>query len=136
VFESNGFALEYSPLTRGLFVGLAVPNHDTPTHRFILHATAPPPATTFQLQFAGSPSRGFVASNFEETTSVNSAAVFEITDLGNGAGYTIKSLSTGKHFAPLQALKSLDLGEAPGAFKIFSVTKSTDSGTGFAAKSS
>ncbi|KAF8510409.1 extracellular phospholipase C [Hysterangium stoloniferum] len=133
VFESNGFALEYNSQTKGLSVERAVPNHDTPTHRFILHATAPPPATTFQLQFAGSPSRGFVDKNFKETTSIDSAAVFAITDLGNGKGYTIKLLSDGRFLAALEASEKIKLGGALGTFKIFSVTKSTDSGTGFAA---
>ncbi|KIJ53598.1 hypothetical protein M422DRAFT_241835 [Sphaerobolus stellatus SS14] len=89
VFESNGLALSYSSLLKGLSVDKAAPQHDVNTHRFILHATVPPPATTFNLQFAGSPNQGFIDNNNRETTSISNAAVFNITDLGNGQGLVL-----------------------------------------------
>ncbi|KAF8522873.1 hypothetical protein JB92DRAFT_2886613 [Gautieria morchelliformis] len=104
VFESNGDALALS------WVAPAVPSHDAPTHRFILHATAPPPATTFNIHAFG--------PNNKEATLINNAAVFNITDLGSGKGYTVQQTS-------------VLLGDHRQTFNIFSVTTSADSGQGF-----
>lgn len=126
MFESNGRAFAYDPSIRGLGVARAVPSHNSPTHRLILHATAPPPATTFKLQFAGSPSLGYVTDDHKETGSINSAAVFNIVDLGNGKGYSISQVSKNRFL-------SLDLGDISlvnqvATFQVFSVTMSSDAG--------
>lgn len=133
VFESNGLALSWDSNAKGLGTGQAVANHDNDEQRFILHATQPPPATTFNLQFAGSPNRGFIDANNKETSSMSNAVVFNITDLGSGKGYTIQQVSNGptKFLNPLTTGLSDIVTHNPPTFKIFSVTKSTDSGTGF-----
>ncbi|KIJ38386.1 hypothetical protein M422DRAFT_781472 [Sphaerobolus stellatus SS14] len=128
VFESNGLALSFSLVLNGLGFANATAQHDIDTQRFILHATMPPPATTFNLQFAGSPSRGFVDNNILETTSASNAAIFNITDLGNGQGYTINQTSGGSLSVLLGEISNMT--QTP-TFNVFSVTKSTDSGTGF-----
>ncbi|KAF8576244.1 non-hemolytic phospholipase C precursor [Ramaria rubella] len=132
VFESNGFALSFNSQTKGLGISLAVPQHDVDAQRFILHATAPPPATTFTLQFAGSPTTGFVDANQKLTASINDAAVFNITDLGSGKGYTVQQVSNEPKFISIIS-KAIDIlvGQQVSTFNLFSVTKSTDSGTGF-----
>ncbi|GJJ10990.1 hypothetical protein Clacol_005219 [Clathrus columnatus] len=132
VFETKGLALTYSSLL-GLTLGKAVPKHDNDDQRFILHATAPPPATTFNLQFAGSPKRGYVDNNNRETSSISKAAVFNITDLGNGKGYTIDQTSGGAgQFLDLLLTELSEIfTHEPPTFSVYSVTKSTDSGTGF-----
>jgi len=125
--------LSFSSLLKGLGVDIAAPQHDVSTHRFILHATGPPPATTFNLQFAGSHSRGFIDNNNKETMSITSAAVFNITDLGQGQGYTLQQVSggAGKFLSILADGLSIATTHEPLTFNVFSVTKSTDSGTGF-----
>lgn len=130
VFESNGNALTFSSGLKGLGIGKAVPQHDNDEQRFILHATAPPPATTFNIQFAGSPNRGFIDENNLETASISNAATFNITDLGNGKGYTIEQIS-GEASKFTSLLSTGFKVKNPPTFSIFSVTKSTDSGTGF-----
>ncbi|KIJ53617.1 hypothetical protein M422DRAFT_241856 [Sphaerobolus stellatus SS14] len=132
LFESNGLALSYNSILKGLGIDKAAPQHDVDDQRFILHATVPPPAMTFNLQFAGSPYQGFIDYNNRETTSISNAAVFNITDLGNGQGYTIQQTlgGLGKFLSILANEISIVTHQAP-TFNIFSVTKSTDSGTGF-----
>jgi phospholipase C len=130
VFESNGHALAVDAESKALGVSPAVPSHDSDTHRFILHATAPPPATTFNIQFAGSPSSGFVDPNLKLTASIHNAAVFNITDLSFGKGYIVQQVSNGK-FVSLSASKtSVQVADQAQTFNIFAVTKSTDSGQG------
>ncbi|KAF8588334.1 phosphoesterase-domain-containing protein [Ramaria rubella] len=132
VFESHGFALAYNSLTKSLGVARASPEHNVDAQRFILHATAPPPATTFMLQFAGSPTVGYVDENHRLTTSVNEAAVFNITDMGSGKGYTILQVSKEHKFLSLLSeILGVLLGDEASTFQLFSVTKSTDAGTGF-----
>jgi len=58
-----------------------------------------------------------------------SAVVFNITDLGSGQGYTIQQVSSGA-FLSING-SSIVVTQAPSMFNVFSVTKSTDSGTGF-----
>ncbi|KAF8479385.1 non-hemolytic phospholipase C precursor [Gautieria morchelliformis] len=131
VFESNGDALAFDDQSRGLGVAPAVPSHDAPTHRFILHATAPPPATTFNIQFAGSPSTAFLDQNNKEATLINNAAVFNITDLGSGKGYTVQQVPSGKFISFSENKASVLLGDHQQTFNVFSVTTSADSGQGF-----
>ncbi|HEV7738300.1 MAG TPA: hypothetical protein VGO47_13125 [Chlamydiales bacterium] len=71
--------MSYDSFSRRLDTSEALHAHNSPGQRLVLHATAPPPATTFKLQFAGSPSHGFVGDHGEETHSIDSAAVFEIS---------------------------------------------------------
>jgi len=128
VFESNGLALSFDNTNEAFGTSKAVPAHDSDEQRFIIHATVPPPATTFMLQFAGSPTRGFVDKNNKQTANINDAAVFNITDLGNGQGYTLQQISGSGKFVTTSNNLS---GHQAQIFNVFSVTKSTDSGTGF-----
>ena len=89
----------------------------------------PPPASTFHLQFAGSPSTAFIDINLGATTSMNSAAIFNITDLGDGRGYTIQQVQKGR-FLSIHG-KAVVLDSQAETFNVFSVTKSSDSGVGF-----
>ncbi|KAF8522837.1 hypothetical protein JB92DRAFT_3140917 [Gautieria morchelliformis] len=111
VFESNGDALAFDDQSRGLGVAPAVPSHDALTHCFILHATVPLPATTFNIQFACSPSTAFLDPNNKETTFINNAAVFNITDLGSGKGYTVQQVPSGKFFSFSENKTSVLLGD-------------------------
>ncbi|KAF8588656.1 non-hemolytic phospholipase C precursor [Ramaria rubella] len=131
IFESNNRALTLAANGEGLSVGAAVPSHDVPSHRFVLHATADPPATVFTLQFAGSTKGGFVGPQNTFTTSSSHATVFNITDLGFGKGYTIQETPGGKFLAISQNGQDVEIGRQATQFSIFSVTKSTDSGQGF-----
>jgi len=128
VFESNGRAFAYDPSIRGLGVARAVPSHNSPSHRLILHATAPPPATTFKLQFAGSPLLGYVADDRKETGSINSAAVFNIVDLGNGKGYSISQVSKNRFLSLEGDLGDISLVNQATTFQVFSVTMHSDAG--------
>jgi phospholipase C len=129
VFESNGNALALDARNEALSISPAVPSHDAPELRFILHATASPPATTFNLEFSGS--RRFVCNTLRQASSTCEAAVFNITDLGNGQGYTVENIS-GKKFLSISGHPlRLVSGDEAGKFSVFSVTKSTDSGHGF-----
>ncbi|KAF8588655.1 PLC-E [Ramaria rubella] len=130
IFESNRKALALSTDGKGLSVGLATPSHDVPSHRFVLHATADPPATTFTLQFAGT-TVGFVDSQTRLTVSSKEAAVFNITDLGSGKGYIVQEVPGGRFLSMSANGGDVLLGDKSFAFQIFSVTKSTDSGKGF-----
>ena len=132
VFESNGHALSFDAEQKALSVAPTVGSHDSPSQRFILHATAPPPATTFTIQPADTPSTGFISSNHQLTTSMNDAAVFNITDLGFGRGYTVQQVSSNGNFVSFsEGNAAVQLGEQQQTFSVFSVTKSTDSGQGF-----
>jgi len=62
---------------------------------------------------------------------MNSAAIFNITDIGNGQGYSIKQLDQGKFVSVLDTIEGVLLGSKFVTFNVFSVTKATDSGTGF-----
>ena len=63
---------------------------------------------------------------------MNDAAVFNITDLGFGRGYTVQQVSSNGNFVSLsEGNAAVQLGEQQQTFNIFSVTKSTDSGQGF-----
>lgn len=133
VFESGKSALTLDSKDKTLSVGAAVPNHDTDSHRFILHATSPPPATTFNIQFYNPVDKktSFVTSKLKATSSIHTAAVFNITDQGNGKGYTIQDTSSRNFISISKNGKSLSLQRQATSFTIYSVTKSTDSGTGF-----
>ncbi|GJJ08151.1 hypothetical protein Clacol_002359 [Clathrus columnatus] len=112
VFESGNSALSLDTRNRQLTLGGAVPEHDTPLNRFVLHATANPPATTFNLQFFETINgqTNFIGSNLKATTSMDDAAVFDITDLGNSKGYTIQEVSSGQFLTISGNGKSLALG--------------------------
>ena len=138
VFESGDHALTFDNNSRGLKSVPAAASHDDPSQRLILHATAPPPATTFNIQFAGSSDMGFVGRDLKESKSIQEAAVFNITDLGFGKGYTVQQVSSGSgggqgqffSLAQGQGVVAMD-HESQARFSVFSVTKSTDSGQGF-----
>ena len=71
--------------------------------------------------------------DMRESASISDAAVFNITDLGFGKGYTVQEVSGGGAFVSLAGGKG-DVAlsqEMPPTFDVFSVTKSTDSGQGF-----
>ncbi|GJJ06186.1 hypothetical protein Clacol_000375 [Clathrus columnatus] len=133
VFESGNSALTLDTKNEELTVGAAVPTHDTPLNRFVLHATANPPATTFNIQFFETidGKTNFISSKLEATTSIQDAAVFNITDLGNSKGYTIQEVSGGGFVSISGNGKSLSVGKEATAFTVISVTKSSDSGQGF-----
>lgn len=131
VFESNGHALAFGGSDIGLTVSPTAPLHDTPSNRFVLHATEDPPATTFTLQFAGNTSAGFVGPNLQPTASIQQATVFNITDLGSGRGYTVQEVPSGDFISIGTGGSSVAVGSDTTTFQIFSVTKSTDSGQGF-----
>ncbi|GJJ06185.1 hypothetical protein Clacol_000374 [Clathrus columnatus] len=133
VFESGNSALTLDTKNEELTVGAAVPTHDTPLNRFVLHATANPPATTFNIQFFETidGKTNFINSKFKATTSIQDAAVFNITDLGNSKGYTIQEVSGGGFVSISGNGKSLSVGKEATAFTVISVTKSSDSGQGF-----
>lgn len=116
-----------------LNVGAAVSNHDTDSQRFVLHATSPPPATTFNLQFYETigGKTNFVTSKLKATPSISNAAAFNITDLGNGKGFAIQETSSRNFISISNNGKSVSFQKQPTSFTVYSVTKSTDSGTGF-----
>lgn len=137
VFQADNMVLSYDHSTRDLGLTSAPPSSKFASSsddiRFVLHATSPPPATTFKLQFTGAPTNTYIDKNLKGTSSLNNAAIFNITDLGNGQGYTINSLHSSEFIALSSHGKTQEiaLNKSPTSFQVFSVTKSTDSGTGF-----
>ncbi|GJJ06253.1 hypothetical protein Clacol_000444 [Clathrus columnatus] len=135
VFENGKSALALDTKRKELTIGTAIKTHDTSLNRFIIHATAAPPETTFNIQYYEpiNGQKNYIDSKLKATSSIHEAANFEITYLGNDEGYTIKELSSKKFISITHSSKgeSLSLGKQATAFSMFSVTKSSDSGTGF-----
>ena len=125
MFEAEGQALNLDD--HEFATNQAVPQHDTATQRFVLSSQADPPASIFTLQSAQSPDR-FVSPSLGPTSKSN-AGSFEIIDVGAGAGYTLREMKSGKFVVLTPSGPSLK--ETPTLFSLFSVTKSSDSGTGF-----
>ncbi|GJJ13152.1 hypothetical protein Clacol_007403 [Clathrus columnatus] len=117
VFETNGVALAYDRVLRGLSLAPAPPldrlSSSSDNYRFVLHATMPPPSTLFKLQFAGAGATPtYVDKNLRATTSINNAATFNITDTGNGEGYTIRDVTSSQFFS-LANLEEIIINSSP-----------------------
>jgi len=125
VFEAGGQALNIDD--HGFATSEAAPQHDTSTQRFVLSSQADPPASIFTLQSSQSPNI-FVSPSLGSTSKSN-AGSFEIIDVGAGAGYTLREMKSGKFVVLTPSGPSLK--DTPTLFSLFSVTKSSDSGTGF-----
>ncbi|KZT35416.1 non-hemolytic phospholipase C precursor [Sistotremastrum suecicum HHB10207 ss-3] len=124
VFESSGVALAANK--ESLATTPARAQHNDPNQRFIIHALADPPSNIFTIQFA-SPS--FKTATFLSphlnTAPASQAGLFAITDLGNGAGYTIQETSS-KEFLSVARGGKVTLSKSASAFQAFSVTMGTD----------
>lgn len=72
----------------------------------------------------------YIDKNLKGTNSISKAAVFNITYLGNNEGYTIKDISSSRFFS-IANLESIIINDSPAHWNVYSVTKKTDSGTGF-----
>ena len=106
-FESGGNALTFDNTTAKTSMTAASSDHSNAAQRFILHATAEKPSNTLFNLSPFNRKNSYLTAAGGITTSSSSAAVYNIVDLGNGAGYTLN----------IQGAASSDT-----RYKIYSVT--------------
>lgn len=118
IFEVNGYAL--AATTGGKCGGTkTTAAHDSKAQRWVAHQQNSGGAT-FTLSSAVN--GAYLATSGVLVSGAAGAAIFTITDLGNGKGYT---LSSSAGFASLSKNGELSFSKEAIGFKVYSVTYST-----------
>jgi len=125
IIESGNSALAISADNSSLVVSNATETKfDTPSQRFVIHATDPTDASANTFRVSAGP-------DFDGTSAMyitpelglgtkDDGAVFSITFLGASAGYVFQEMESGK-FLVIEG-DSVMLSDSPSAMKLFSVT--------------
>ncbi|KAB8349426.1 hypothetical protein FH972_023453 [Carpinus fangiana] len=115
VFEMGSYGLANAA---GKPTAAAAPKHDAKAQRFVLHQSGPL-STKFTVSSAVDGK--YLTSTGTYVAGTSGAASFNIVDKGNGAGYSVQSVSDGKYWT-IDNNGNLVRGTTATGFKVFSVT--------------